>query len=154
MSIRVCSTTLLASLVAILIMLSFLRGPERGISAFSDASLATTVDASCVYDQTSFTSTNRIVMYYAPWCTFCSALQGEFESAAAVIAAQHPVVDVCFVTVNADAQVQGSSCQEVKNVKMFPTVQLEIGSDPVARSIYNGVRNSAGIVAWVNTLIH
>lgn len=108
----------------------------------------TTPNSKCVYDQTSFTSNNRVVLYYAPWCSQCTEFKPEFDKAASQ--AMSLGLDVCFVTVNSDSQK--NDCTKVKGATVLPTVQLEVGADPVPPfTIYNGLRNANDLLSWVKT---
>lgn len=103
-------------------------------------------NSTCVYDQTSFTSNNRVVMYYAPWCNQCTEFRPEFDKAASQAISLG--LDVCFVTVNSDSQE--NDCTKVKGASVLPTVQLEVGTDPTPPfTIYNGLRNADDLLSWV-----
>lgn len=130
---------LLLVLVVVLISLK-----PRNIRTFVNS-----VDNTCVFDEakTPCSSGNRIVMYYAPWCNYCTALQPEFDKAASQAASAG--LDVCFVTVNSDAQGQGSSCFKSKGATALPTIQLEGVDSTFPYKVYNGLRASADIFSWV-----
>lgn len=134
-------------LFLIILLLQWQRGGQIEGYANSVALAATSVDPTCVYDQPTFTSNNRVVFYYAPWCTACTAFRPEFDKAAKQITS-----NVCFVTVNADAQASGSSCLKAKSAIAMPTVQFEVGSDTTPHAVFNGSRTAAALIAWVNTL--
>lgn len=142
------SRTLVVLLFVLIALFSLQRWSGR-LSSFANGPAVPTLslDPSCKYDQPSFSSNNRIVLYYAPWCDFCATFIPEFLKTSGQTTA-----DVCFVTVNVEAQDASSTCRQVKHVQMFPTVQLEVGSDPTPRSVYSGVRTTDGLLAWVKTL--
>lgn len=119
----------------------------RRVQHYTDAP-STSIDASCVYDQTVFTSANRVVMYYAPWCPHCTTFRPDFDKAASDAKSQG--LDVCFVTVNSDSQPKGSKCLALKGATVFPTIQLEKGTNPAPPfTLYNGLRNTADLLSWV-----
>lgn len=108
------------------------------------------VQDACLYDQqdTPCTSSNRVVMYYAPWCTFCDTLRPEFVKAASRAAASG--LDVCFMTVNSDAQGRGNTCIKIKGASALPTIQLETAGSVFPHKVYNGLRNASDIFSWVH----
>lgn len=141
-------------LVLICVCLAWWVSPRAkaraGRQAFIDGTAHAGVsDGKCVFDQQAFTSSNRVVMYYAPWCTFCTTFRPEFDKAA--IQAKMAGLDVCFVTVNAASQPKGSTCIQDKAADVYPTIQLETEEHPDQTHVYNGRRNTADLLSWVNT---
>lgn len=139
----------LAVVLLFLGLVMLLQTHQQQLAGFSDtvALSPKNVDPTCVYDQSTFTSNNRIVLYYAPWSDASTTFRPEFDAAA-----KQSTANVCFVTVNADAQTAGSSCLKVKSAIGLPTVQLEIGSDTNPHAVFNGARTAAALTTWVNTL--
>lgn len=124
------------------------RGSERSDrSDRSDRSERFTESATCIYDKDGeVTSKNRVIMYYAPWCTQCTVFRPEFDKVA--IQASDTKMDVCFLTVNSDTQPVGSTCLKDNGATIFPTIQLERGvGGPI---LYTGLRNANDLMAWVN----
>lgn len=143
MHIRVwCCISL--SVVILLVVLARMSHPRKQL--FTNAGGTASIDGKCVYDQTSFSSANRVVMYYAPWCTQCTDFRPEFDKAASQ--AMSLGLDVCFATVNSDTQ--GDECVKFKGATVLPTIQLEVGVNPVPPfALYNGLRNATDLFSWV-----
>lgn len=132
--------------MAVILLLVALVRPRRQM--FTAEIPASSRDSKCVYEQTAFSSDSRVVLYYAPWCTQCTEFKPEFDKAAKQALALG--MDVCFVTVNADLQGQG--CISYKGATVLPTIQLEVGTDPVPPfKIYNGLRNATDLFSWVRS---
>lgn len=159
--LRMWLIPILMLVVLFLIVLSTVLGVSSSVSTritdmqmftAGPAALAPAAAASankCVYDQTTFSSKNKVVMYYAPWCTYCTTFRPEFDKAASQ--AKATGLDVCFLTVNSDMQPKGSTCFKDKGATAFPTVQLETeGNATGYYAVYNGLRNSTDLLSWVN----
>ena len=108
-------------------------------------------DSRCKYDQSMTGSSNRVVLYWAPWCPHCTDFKPVFQQAAD--AAAREGLDVAFLSVNSDKQDPTANCLSFKGVSSFPTVLLEKGGAAPPYAAYNGPRTADALLAWVRASI-
>ena len=83
-----------------------------------------------------------LIEFYAPWCGHCQKLAPEYAKAATLLKQQDPPIPIAKVDATANPDSAGKY-----GVQGYPTLKWFIKGSP---KDYEGPREAAGIVEWIN----